>query len=314
MAARKILGPDVPLHTFSSIADEAFLSEEKWIDILAGSAGAQVHKVCPSPDRLVEDLNGLLAAQDEPIGSISPYAQYCVFRLAHENAIKVTLDGQGADEYLAGYDKYHVMGLAGALRTGDWRRGLRLAANAARESRSPLPRPVSMAQRIAANSEEARMAAPVPLGARADYFKGHQVVRPPQFVSRSERVLDESLRWSVTQGLPELLCFADRNSMAFSIESRVPFLTVPLVECVLSLPESYILGSNAERKRFFGQPCVGSCPTASSTDATRLGSPFLNSTGSASSAIGSWTFSTTTAHGTSCRSSHSSCEKRGWRC
>ncbi|MFO1173579.1 MAG: asparagine synthase (glutamine-hydrolyzing) [Hyphomicrobiaceae bacterium] len=125
MAARKTLGRDVPIHAFSFIADEAFLSEEKWIDIVGKAAGAQVHKVRPDTGELIGDMSKLLAAQDEPIGSISPYAQYRVFQLAHENGIKVTLDGQGADEYLAGYDRYHVMALASAIQSGDVWRGLR---------------------------------------------------------------------------------------------------------------------------------------------------------------------------------------------
>src|SRR5690606_13391129 len=39
-------------------------------------------------------------------GSTSIYAQYRVFQLARENGITVTLDGQGADELLAGYHGY----------------------------------------------------------------------------------------------------------------------------------------------------------------------------------------------------------------
>ena len=38
-----------------------------------------------------------------------------------------------------------------------------------------------------------------------------------------------------------LLRYEDRNSMAYSIESRVPFLTPQLARFVLSLPEAYLI-------------------------------------------------------------------------
>ncbi len=41
--------------------------------------------------------------QDEPYGSTSIFAQWCVFEAARRSGLKVMLDGQGADEQLAGY-------------------------------------------------------------------------------------------------------------------------------------------------------------------------------------------------------------------
>ncbi len=102
-AMRKIQGKGLDLHTFTYLADDPILSEEKWADLAGQSADAKAHKTIFSASNLVEDIDSLIYALDEPFGSTSIYAQYCVFRLAHQNRIKVMLDGQGADELLGGY-------------------------------------------------------------------------------------------------------------------------------------------------------------------------------------------------------------------
>jgi asparagine synthase (glutamine-hydrolysing) len=56
---------------------------------------------------LVADWEQLCYQQEEPFGSASIYAQYKVYQLAKEKDVRVLLDGQGADEILAGYLKYY---------------------------------------------------------------------------------------------------------------------------------------------------------------------------------------------------------------
>jgi asparagine synthase (glutamine-hydrolysing) len=53
-----------------------------------------------------EVLPRILSAQDEPFGSASIGAQWFVFQRAKAEGMKVMLDGQGADETLAGYHFY----------------------------------------------------------------------------------------------------------------------------------------------------------------------------------------------------------------
>ena len=68
---------------------------------------------------LWNDIDHLVYMQDEPFGSLSIYAQYCVMRIAREE-VKVVLDGQGADELLAGYLAYQSSYISGLLRTFRW--------------------------------------------------------------------------------------------------------------------------------------------------------------------------------------------------
>ena len=60
-----------------------------------------------SGDELLGDWDKLCYHQEEPFGSASIYAQYKVYELAAQHGVKVLLDGQGADETLAGYHKYY---------------------------------------------------------------------------------------------------------------------------------------------------------------------------------------------------------------
>src|SRR5258705_4158273 len=62
-----------------------------------------------SEDDLMNDWEKFSGQQETPVGSASAYAQYKVFELVKKHNIKVLLDGQGADETLAGYHKYYKL-------------------------------------------------------------------------------------------------------------------------------------------------------------------------------------------------------------
>ncbi|SVE22573.1 uncharacterized protein METZ01_LOCUS475427, partial [marine metagenome] len=100
------LNPKIELHTFSYIARDSPLSEERWVDEVNQFTGAIAHKVYASDEGLVSDLDQLIKVQGEPFGSTSIYAQYCVFQAAKKAGVTVMLDGQGADELFAGYPSY----------------------------------------------------------------------------------------------------------------------------------------------------------------------------------------------------------------
>jgi asparagine synthase (glutamine-hydrolysing) len=78
--------------------------------------------------------------------------------------------------------------------------------------------------------------------------------------TQSKAILRESLFDSVTETLPCLLRYEDRNSMAFSIESRVPFLTPALVSFLLALPEKYIIAPDGTSKAVFRKAMRGIVP------------------------------------------------------
>lgn len=267
MAMRHLAGRDLDLHLFSYIAGDSRLSEERWVDLIARRSGGTVHKVRLTPGELLTDLEHVTNVHDEPISSTSPYAQHKVFQAAHRDGIKVMLDGQGADEILGGYQTYLGARLATLLRTGElraatrfWNRcatlpgcgrtGLALhAANHLLSTRIQDPLRRLMGRNLA------------PSWINMRWFEAHGVVPAALNHTKARDVLRFQLVRELEElSLPRLLRYEDRNSMAFSVESRVPFLTPGLVSYLMSLPEHYIISPEGVTKSVFRAAMRGIVP------------------------------------------------------
>ncbi len=234
--------------TFSAYSDTARFDERSFIAEVVRATGAESHHVIPSSAALLEEIDALAWHQDEPFGSTSIFAQRCVFRLARENNVTVMLDGQGADEAMGGYHSFFGPRLAGLLARGRW-------GSAWRESRALREfygTPYGQQLREAANF--------LLVGRAADHVRA--VIRrsrhEPGFLDLARLAavpqmpggtmlrfrdpvssLCRAQLLSVT--LPMLLHWEDRNSMAFGVEARLPFLDYRLVEFCLGLDEEYKL-------------------------------------------------------------------------
>ena len=119
-------------NTFSAVFPGSINDEEKYVDeVLAHCAGhVEAHKIHPTPASFLDDLTDFVRTQEEPTISTGPYAQYKVMEEAAKH-VTVVLDGQGADEMLAGYPPYYLVYLRQLRREGRW---LRLAVEALRSS------------------------------------------------------------------------------------------------------------------------------------------------------------------------------------
>ncbi len=264
-AMRHVAGPKLELHTFSYIAEDAALSEEKWVDRVASRAGAHNHKVFLAADQLKEDLEHLMLSHDEPFASTSIFAQFAVFREAARVGVKVMLDGQGADEILAGYRTCLPARLASLVRQQDWSEGLRFFRAATALPGASKSAILLHAMRNFVPDQLQELGQKIcrqesfPDWLRESWFRkagvsGGMPGRP----LKGKRMLKEQLCQILTEvSLPHLLRYEDRDSMAFSIESRVPFLTPNLVDFVFSLPEEYILGQDGTTKAVFRQAMQG---------------------------------------------------------
>jgi asparagine synthase (glutamine-hydrolysing) len=265
---RHVGGKDLDIHAFSYAAGLGAVNEEPWMDLVGAAAGAVVHKVRPSAGELVADLDRLIEAQGEPFASTSMYAQYRVFGLAAAAGVKVMLDGQGADELLGGYRYFIGARITSLIRAGRWgqaanllRRALHLpgpgggAWLAAYTGLFLLPPGLGkLACRLIGQDLE-----PAWLNARWFAQRGVQAANPR--ASRSLDALREQLIQTLTKtSLPKLLRYEDRNSMAWSIESRVPFLTPELADFALALPEEYHVAPDGLGKALFRRAMRGIVP------------------------------------------------------
>ena len=266
-AMRQVQGAALELHTFSYIADQAGLNEEAWVNVASQAAKTVVHRVHVTAEEMVADLESLLDMQEEPFGSTSIYAQMRVFRLAQEAGIKVMLDGQGADELLGGYRPALAARLASLLRQRKWLQAHRFLQSTVRlpaVTRSMLlVRALGVlglsSQRSALHGVLRKYLFPPWLNAA--WFAQHGVLAKPIWHAREREVLREHLWQAMAENsLPMLLRYEDRNSMAFSIESRTPFLTPALVTFVSSLPEEYLIAADGTSKAVFRHAMRGIVP------------------------------------------------------
>ncbi len=251
----------IPSYTHSAVgyrASDNTYCEERFMDLVAKATGVRMHYVDVSQERFDESVEAIVRTQDEPFGSASIVAQWFVFERAAKEGLKVMLDGQGADETLAGYHHYFATMALGLLSEGRVASYLALRARYEREL-GPFPLASGLlaaaARRMFASWRPTALAL-----AGARWLVGHAKRDPgPTRASSSLYTaaihnaavaattpsakpiysLDHELRTQTTSAsLPALLRFEDRNSMAHSIEARVPFLDVRLVDFAFSLPET----------------------------------------------------------------------------
>jgi asparagine synthase (glutamine-hydrolysing) len=192
---------------------------------------------------MVNDWEKLCYHQEEPFGSASIYAQYQVYELAGQNNVKVLLDGQGADETLAGYHKYYKWYWQELFRNRKLFRSkeLKYAKEMSVQERFgfkniiaayfPGFATVTLENQylLKAIRQEDLEKEFVKLQSKEAYY-----TTPDHFT------LNGVLHFNTcTHGLEELLRYADRNSMAHGREVRLPFLSHELVEFIFSLPANF---------------------------------------------------------------------------
>jgi asparagine synthase (glutamine-hydrolysing) len=228
--------------TFSARFDDSAKDEGKWIDCVTAATNVEPHAVWPDAEGMFKELDRVFWHQEEPFLSSSIYAQWCVMRLAKEKGVTVLLDGQGADEMMAGYHWYFDALSDDLLKRlnvyGYWN----LQKNYKRLHGQSLGRP-DFGRLIKQSVPSSWKKSGKTLMSLWKNFPEATAVKPTypdEFKGISE--LRKILWWSTTRhGLAELLRYADRNSMAHSREVRLPFLDHRLVEFVFRLPDRLMI-------------------------------------------------------------------------
>ena len=222
--------------TFSARFDDPQVDEGEYIQAVAERFSTASYNIYPDPLRMVNEIDSFAWHQEHPFVGPSIYAQWCVMRLAADCGVTVLLDGQGADESLAGYlvsQGFHYRDLFSGLR---WITLLKSAVTQANQGglRSLkamlLPEPPAIFGRWAALVCEPPALLPE-FSALACTPPSRAEIR---FKSALHNGLYQQLRSSM---LPKLLRFADRSSMAFSREVRLPYLDHRVVEYLFAIPE-----------------------------------------------------------------------------
>lgn len=254
-------GRGAKVNTVSACYAEKSVDEKPFMEEVVSQTGAIPHYIFPRPEDVFARASDITWHQDEPFGSTSIFAQWCVFEEAKRAGIKVMLDGQGADEQLAGYHSAYVYYMSDLIRRGDYATLLRTMAErnrfhgisfAEQFSRYLVPlippkmRSFLIRQRQSlvyhdwTNSDVFRALGPA-----------RSVIEVASETNGLPAITDLAsfcLVLTMSSNLPMLLHWEDRNSMAHSIEARVPFLDHRLVEFNLALGNSHkILRGDTKR-------------------------------------------------------------------
>jgi len=217
-----------PLHTFTASYPGDPVDEKEFVDSVQREISANRHFVNPNPDRFLGDIEHFVLAHDEPVGDLSVYAGYCVARHTRENNVPVTLNGQGGDEILSAYWQSYFLYLFGLFRhfkilpiAGHFIGAVLRGGNSSLWEQIPV-----MFRRY-----RARKNCRSNISFRSSDSEVRQSIIDEILSKdeRSKRIYE--IRWMF---LPRLLKWDDRNSMAFAVEGRYPFLDHELVELCLS--------------------------------------------------------------------------------
>lgn len=225
------------LKTFTAAYQNKTIDESDYAKLVVNQLNNVSHiTTYPEAKTLISDMDSMLYHQDLPIGSTSIFAQWEVMKCANQHNIKVLLDGQGADETLGGYTNfagiYLVELLKGFKFTQFFKEYGRLKQNFTPKIRQGVLKaayyylPTNLQQRFRAKERLSYNFI------KRDYLNDLELEIP----QRGGKTFQEHTELSVKFGMYDLLRYEDRNSMAFSIESRVPFLDHRLVEQIRSLP------------------------------------------------------------------------------
>jgi asparagine synthase (glutamine-hydrolysing) len=236
MTMVKVLGTSKNVKTFSSTYSIEFAgNEKKYVKEVVKKSGATGFEIEPSTSDLITDLEKLVYYQEEPFYSLSPFAQWEVMKLAHRNRMKVLLDGQGSDETMAGYTGYMGFYFAGLFKSGRWSI-LRKDLNAYRKLHGSKYPKMDILYPMVPKYMKRRAKQKQSYYLTTDFLSKYKGSELYLDIMRS-RPLSNVLKDSVKHQLMELLRFEDKSSMAFSIETRLPFLDFRLVEFLFTLPD-----------------------------------------------------------------------------
>jgi asparagine synthase (glutamine-hydrolysing) len=232
------------LQAFSSVFTSPAISEERYVDAVAAHCSVPVTKVRPSVDEAVDDLDAVVYSQDEPFGSLSVYAQWRVMRAARAAGVPVLLDGQGGDEALCGYHAHVYVYMRQLVAQRHW---ANLASQAWQSGTHGDAHLWTRLGNWARHFTKRRQSSDECLLEHLNRHRAHLTKPHAKGLSLKEYQL-ALLDWL----LSVLLRYEDRNSMAHSIEARVPFVDHRFLEHCLSLPEAFFFRRGRTKRLLVG--------------------------------------------------------------
>jgi asparagine synthase (glutamine-hydrolysing) len=216
--------------------DNPEIDESSLAQLISNKYNTTQYFTDPDSSSFKEAFNDIIKTQDEPYGSTSIFSQYMVFKKISEKGVKVVLDGQGSDEALGGYIGLTEFALNSLFRKRNY---LTWLNETYKFSKNHNLNYLYKAKNYLFNSGKRN--------SRLEYSQLVEFKDGDEYFERLSSLtippsddINNYLMYLVFDGnLQQLLRYEDRNSMRFSIESRVPFLEPDLISFICQLPPEY---------------------------------------------------------------------------
>jgi asparagine synthase (glutamine-hydrolysing) len=257
--------PNQLFNSFSACFENKRIDERSYMSAIASATNSPKHWAFPRAESFWQEFETIAYHQDEPIGGPSVFAQWSVMREARKNRVPVLLGGQGGDEALCGYRKYYFFYVWHLLRSLDLSavpEGIALLGTLWNSTWSPgsvsryLPtfarKSISATARFASSSLK------------------KSVRSSSNLLGVCENLAERQKVDLLQSSIPMLLRHEDRNSMAHSIETRLPFLDYKLVEFAVRCSPSLKL-KNGWTKRMLRVALSGTLPDEVRLRKSKLG-------------------------------------------
>ncbi len=227
------------LNTFSAIYRKGQFGDESEFINLYRKELEYMFFTTPDSETLFADISDFVSTHAEPIPSTAPYAQYKVMELAQKQVV-VTLDGQGADEMLAGYHYFFGFFFKDLFKKGKIGHLTKEMINYYNIHRSlyglksfayfMLPERIRTKIRVREKGYLTER-----------FIKETGIKNTIAGNLYGSGNLHNAMLDHFEYKLEHLLKWEDRNSMRFSIEARLPFLDHRLVERTLNMPGEMVI-------------------------------------------------------------------------
>ena len=247
-------------NTFSAVFPNSINDEERYVDAVLEICRGHVdgHKILPTADEFKVDLADFIRTQEEPLISSGPYAQFQVMREATQH-VTVLLDGQGADEMMAGYVPYYLTYLR------------QLRAQGAGLAVAELSKSLDVIYRLGRFRLQAKLRGkkdiPTAQLLAPDFVAAH---RDETFTTEGANLKKRLIEDLFHNSLPSLLRYEDKNTMRFSLEGRVPFLDKEVVKFIFSLTDEAII-KDGWNKRILRDATRGMLPESINRRRNKIG-------------------------------------------
>lgn len=215
------------VETYSVVSRKPAFSEARFVDALVRHCRIRNRQILVDDSGVVATLGDVIKHNDGPPASFSTLAHYRMMELIRkETDVTVVLTGQGADETLLGYRKFFFFLLSRLARQGKYNSAIRQLVGSAWHRTAIWQFRLGAAGRYMTKTAKTVRPYLSPAG------NIEPIAKCADITARQIADIDH-------YSVPNLNHYEDRNSMAFSLEMRVPFLDHRLVNFALSLKPEY---------------------------------------------------------------------------